>query len=76
MDTIITFVKSHDLLTFYLVGYIVAAVWTAVWLCREKLQEGYGFRILFSVIMGSLSWLLVSIYLIVYFGEKDTNTKH
>lgn len=76
MDTIITFVKSHDLLTFYLVGYIVAAVWTAVWLCREKLEEGYGFRIFFAAIMGFLSWLLVSIYLIVYFGEKDTNTKH
>lgn len=76
MDTIITFLKIHELLTFYLIGYVVAAVWTAVWLCREKLEEGYGFRILFSVIMGFLSWMLVCIYLIVYFGEKDTNPKH
>ena len=76
MDTIITFLKSHELLTFYLIGYLAAAVWTAVWLCREKLEEGYGFRILFSVIMGFLSWMLVCIYLIVYFGEKDTDNKH
>lgn len=76
MDTIITFLKSHELLTFYSIGYVVAAVWTAVWLLREKLEEGYGFRILYSVIMGFLSWLMVCIYVIVYFGEKDTDNKN
>jgi len=76
MDTIITFLKSHELLTFYLIGYLAAAAWTAVWLLREEVEESKWFRILFSVIMGFLSWLLVSIYLIVYFGEKDTNPKH
>ena len=76
MDTITSFLAGHKLLTFYLIGYIVAAVWTAVWLCREKLEEGYGFRILFAAIMGALSWLLVCIYMMVHFGKKDNNTKY
>lgn len=60
---------------FYLIGYVVAVIWTAIWLIREKLEEGYGFRILFSFVMGFLSWVLVTIYLIVYFGEKETPKK-
>ena len=64
-----------EIAIFYLIGYVVAVIWTAVWLCREKLEEGYGFRILFSVVMGLLSWMLVGIYLIVYFGEKETPKK-
>lgn len=75
MEIIIEFLKCHELLTLYLVGYVVATVWTTVWLLREKVEESYGFRILFAVIMGLLSWVIVGIYLMVYFGEKDNKNK-
>lgn len=75
MEIIIEFLKCHELLTLYLVGYVVATVWTTVWLLREKVEESYGFRILFAVIIGLLSWVIVCIYLMVYFGEKDNKNK-
>ena len=75
MDTITSLLAGHKLLIFYLIGYIVASIWTAVWLCREKLEEGYGFRILFAAIMGALSWLLVCIYVVVRFGGRDNGDK-
>lgn len=75
MEIIIEFLKCHELLTLYLIGYVVATVWTTVWLLREKVEESYGFRILFAAIMGLLSWVIVCIYLIVYFGEKDNKNK-
>lgn len=76
METIITFFKCHELLTLYLIGYVVATVWTSIWLLREKVEESYWFRLMFAAIMGLLSWVIVCIYLMVYFGEKDTDTKH
>jgi hypothetical protein len=75
METIISFLKTHELLTFYLAGYVVAAIWTAVWLLREKVEESYGFRILFSFLMAFLSWALVCLYLIVKFGDKNAEDK-
>jgi uncharacterized membrane protein (DUF485 family) len=75
MEIIIEFLKCHELLTLYLIGYVVATVWTTVWLLREKVKESYGFRILFAAIMGLLSWVIVCIYLMVYFGEKDNKNK-
>lgn len=61
---------------FYAIGYVIAAVWTAVWLCREKLEEGYGFRILFSIIMGVLSWALVVIYLMAWSEGRRKHDRH
>ena len=65
-----------EILIFYLAGYAVAAIWTAVWLLREKVEEGYGFRILFSIIMGALSWMLVIIYLMAWSEGRRKHDRH
>lgn len=65
-----------EILIFYLAGYAVAAIWTAVWLLREKVEESYGFRILFSIIMGALSWMLVIIYLMAWSEGRRKHDRH
>ncbi|MBR3467778.1 MAG: hypothetical protein IKH15_11235 [Bacteroidales bacterium] len=65
-----------EILIFYLAGYAVAAIWTAVWLLREKVEESYGFRILFSIIMGALSWALVTIYLMAWSEGRRKHDRH
>ena len=75
MDTITSLLAGHKLLTFYLIGYIVSAVWTAVWVLREEVEESKAFRIGFAAIMGALSWLLVCIYVVVRFGGRDNGDK-
>lgn len=59
------------LLVFYLTGYAVAAVWTAVKLWREDLEETRLVRCVFAVILGAFSWALVLLYVIVMFGERE-----
>ena len=62
------------LMIFYAIGYVIAAVWTAVWVLREEVEESKAFRIvlhclqhiLFTVLNRSLQSVHVHEILITY----------
>lgn len=59
-------------LLFYLVGYAVAAFWTFVKMWRKNFcKEPRWVRLLFSLILGLSSWLLVSVYAMRSFYEHS-----
>lgn len=63
------------LLVFYLSGYVIAAVWTAVWVLREKVEESKALRICFAAVTGILSWALVVLYLITWSENRRRERK-
>jgi hypothetical protein len=64
------------LMIFYAIGYVIAAVWTAVWVLREEVEESKAFRIGFAAVMGALSWVLVIIYLMAWCDGRREHGKH
>ena len=59
-------------LLFYLVGYAIASAWTFAKMWRKDFcKEPRWVRLLFSLILGLSSWLLVFVYAIRLFYEKS-----
>lgn len=63
------------LLVFYLAGYVIAAVWTAVWVLREEVEESKALRICFAAVIATLSWALVVMYLIKWSENRRRERK-
>lgn len=56
----------------YAAGFIVAAIWTALKLWNHQDIPGpKPLKLLFSIIMGVMSWVLVLIYILMWIYQND-----
>ena len=62
----------NGFIIFYLVGYAVASAWTFAKMWRKDFcKEPRWVRLLFSLILGLSSWLIVAVYAIRLFYEQS-----
>ena len=63
---------EYALITYYTIGFILATIWTAKKLWRNNDIKGTKpLKMLFSAILGVMSWPLVAVYILMWIYEND-----